>query len=155
MLAEHCILVMFSVPAQWMEWKPWTACSRTCGPGATREKSRIFVPGRNGAPNRPRGNLKEIEDCSTSTIPDWPTCPEDALYGEWESWSPCTETCYEKGTQIPLKTRRRKCIKAIPSTNAAYNTDLVTCKDLPQIEPETDHCTICPGDMELWILIFP
>ena len=146
MLAQYCILVMFSVPAKWMDWTPWTACSPSCGSGATRQRSRGVIPGKHGANHEPAGNDKEAEDCSTLTIPDWPTCPVPARHGEWDSWSLCTQTCYDEGTFPPMTRRIRKCIEATLSSNPNLNLNIDTCATLPKIS-ETHLCQIplCPG----------
>ena len=134
-----------------MDWKPWGPCSSSCGPGATRQKSRNFIPGRHGAnPEPDEGNSEETQICSTQTIPDWPTCPTPANEGCWGEWTRCTQTCYNEGSQPPLMTRRKKCIAATLSTNAAFNFNISTCNNL-QMPSETKPCDIpfCPGDQKV------
>ena len=141
--SEHIVL---SVPATWRDWTPWSSCSSSCGAGATRQKSRNFIPGRHEANHKPdKGKSEETQECST--IPDWPTCPIPARVGSWESWPSCSQTCYNEGSQDPLTTRRRECIDATLSTNDTFNTNIVTCNDFEL--SETKPCGIlplCPGE---------
>ena len=140
--SEHIVL---SVPATWMDWKPWGPCSSSCGPGATRQKSRSFIPGRHGAnPEPDKGNSEETQVCST--IPDWPTCPTPARYSSWKSWSSCTQTCYNEGSQRPLMTRSRECTEASLSTNPDFNTNIATCNDFELSETMPCGTPLCPGE---------
>ena len=128
-----------------MDWTPWSSCSSSCGPGATRQKSRSFIPGRHGAnPEPDKGNSEETQVCSL--IPDWPTCPTPARYGSWGNWSSCRQTCYNEGSQSPLTTRSRECTEANLSTNASFNANIATCKDLLLSETKTCGVPLCPGD---------
>ena len=155
--ANNSELIVLSVPATWMDWTPWSSCSSSCGfwsscstscgPGATRQKSRNFMPGRHGANHEPdEGNSEETQVCSTQTIPDWPTCPIPARIGSWESWSPCTQTCYNEGSRSPFMTRRRKCIEATLSTNNTFNTNIATCNDFELSETMPCGTPLCPGE---------
>merc|ERR1712105_547010 len=120
--------------------------------GGFRNRSRDVIPGKHNLCNKANlkpdeGDSEETEMCSTLTIPDWPTCPIPARVGSWKSWSPCTQTCYNEGSRSPFMTRRRKCIEATLSTNADFNSNIVTCNDFGL--SETKPCGIlphCPGE---------
>ena len=135
-----------------VQWGLWSSCSETCGPGS-RERRRNCLAAKNGGVACHSNPLRDDqfaemqqERCSTHT------CPKSAHWGQWGSWSSCTQTCYDEGTQTPLKTRSKTCIEATLSTNAAFNRDIVTCKDLLQI-PETESIpcgiSLCPGEMRI------
>ena len=130
-----------------MEWTPWSPCSPTCGTGAKRQKVRSFSAGRHGAKEKPDGSDEEKEECSTDTIPDWPTCPVPATLGDWAEWTSCKKECVNEGSARPLSLRKRACIPEVPSTKEALNLGLRTCKDLVQTE-ENKPCpvSICPGN---------
>ena len=139
--------IVLSVHATWRCWTPWSSCSSSCGAGATRQKSRNFIPGRHGANHKPdEGNSVETEVCSTQTIPGWPTCPIPARIGSWESWSSCSQTCYNEGSQTPFMTRRRKCTEASFSTNPDFNTMIATCDDFELSETMSCGTPLCPGE---------
>ena len=144
---HFCAHAMFSVPAQWTMWTPWTSCSLTCGPGGTRERSRNPIPGRHPT-TEPEGDPSQSQECSTSSIPGWPTCPKPATYGIWEDWPPCPKTCFNEGSFPPLIERKRKCLAATLSSNADLNNNIVTCATLPEIR-DRKICRIppCPGEM--------
>ena len=137
---------VFSVPAKWMDWSPWSQCSRICGSGATRQKVRYFLSGRHGAREKPVGSAEEIEECSTDTIPDWPTCPVVAKLGAWAEWSVCNKDCVKGGSARPMSSRQRFCIPEVPSTKEALNIGLKTCADLIYSK-ENRPCPVnfCPG----------
>ena len=135
------------MPAQWTPWTSWSTCSLTCGPGATRRRSRIFIPGRHGGKTNPDGALEETQDCSESS--EFPTpCPKPArASNSWESWSRCTETYYQEGSRPPLATRRRRCIHSTLSSNWKFN-NIANCSDLaPALPTDSKVCDIkpCPG----------
>ncbi|XP_062505354.1 SCO-spondin-like isoform X2 [Corticium candelabrum] len=77
------------------EWTPWRDCSQECGPG-TRSRQKICGP---------PGDLKvcevQDEDCNLGS------CPVDGEWGEWQSWSACSDTCRHS--------RVRSCDNPIPS----------------------------------------
>ena len=140
----------------WMEWSPWSPCTVSCGTGGSRQRSRAFwhsgIPGKYNLcymdDNRElvEGYSEQTEVCSTQTITGWPTCPIPArIGGSWESWSSCSQPCYNEGSQIPLMTRRRECIEATLSTNTSFNTNIVTCSDL-QLS-QTEPCPLCRGEV--------
>ena len=135
-----------------MDWSPWSECSVSCGSVGFHNRSRKVKPGKHNMCNKAnlkpdQGDSEETEICSTLTIPDWPTCPIPARIGSWESWSPCTQTCYNEGSQAPLTTRRRECIGATLSTNPDFNTMIATCNDF-ELLSETMSCgtPLCPGE---------
>ena len=145
------------MPATWMEWSPWSQCSLSCGAGGFRQRSRDVIPGKHSLCNKANlkpdeGDSEETEICSTQTIPDWPTCPTPAHEGCWGEWTPCTQTCYNKGSQTPLMTRRKKCIEATLSTNVDFNSNIVTCNNLQRLsETKTCDIPVCPGDQKFYM----
>ena len=134
-------LVVLLVPATWMEWSDWSECSVSSG--ATRRRSRKVNPGKHNMCNK--ANMKPDEGDSEETQ----ICPQHAHEGCWGEWTPCTQTCYNEGSQTPSTTRRKKCIEATLSTNADLNANIDTCNDL-QLLSETKPCDIpvCPGDQK-------
>ena len=142
--------LLISVPAQWTPWTSWSTCSLTCGPGASRRRSRTFLPGRHGGKTRPDEALEETQNCSESSeLKEFPTpCPKHAHMSQtWESWSSCTETCYPEKSQPPTKHRKRECMEATFSNNWKYNTNIFNCTDLSPVA-ENDICGTkpCPGE---------
>ena len=140
----------------WMEWSTWSPCSVSCGTGGSRQRSRAFwhsgIPGKYNLchmdNNREpvEGYSAQTEVCSTQTIPNWPTCPIPARIGSWESWSSCSQTCYNEGSQTPFMTRRRKCTEASFSTNPDFNTMIATCDDFELSETMSCGTPLCPGE---------
>ncbi|XP_066265886.1 thrombospondin type-1 domain-containing protein 7A-like [Branchiostoma lanceolatum] len=77
-------------------WSPWSDCSATCAPEATRYRTRrVLVPAR-GEGARPCGPFSEVEDC-----PDLPVCTVEITVRSytWKvgPWTSCR--------QIPLSAR--------------------------------------------------
>ena len=64
--ANIALILEPPVPAKWTTWTEWGACTPTCGPGATRLRSRTFTPGRHGGKTTPDGDLEERKDCEIS-----------------------------------------------------------------------------------------
>ena len=58
--------------------------------------------------------FKDFHDCFTSTAVNstshqppmkracWPDCPVDCQLGQWQNWSPCSQSC-EEGIQIRMR----------------------------------------------------
>ena len=145
---EHLTL-KFSVPAKWTEWTRWSACSKTCGAGAVRTKSRFFIPGRHGGKTIPDGDREMSQDCLT--VPKFPNpCPRPARYSGWSEWSACTKTCDPEGSSPHRSVRQRKCIPAVLSNNWEFNIDISNCTNLAQTTMREDNsCGIstCPGEI--------
>ena len=136
------------VAPKWLEWTSWTPCSSTCGPHATRKRSRSFITGRHGGDDKPSGKPEEVEYCSSSKdiVPNWGSCPVDARHGKWNPWPACSKTCFEEGSYPPTVERIKKCIPEIPSDNPDFNLNIITCDTLQEIK-ESKPCEIllCPG----------
>ena len=143
--------LLISVPAQWTPWTSWSTCSLTCGPGATRRRSRTFIPGRHGGKTLPDEDLEETQYCAEDK--EFPTpCPRDchASQSEWESWSSCSEQCYPEGSQPPMIHRRRKCIEATLAKNWKFNTNIKNCTDLLPVTESKLCGSPCLGEMSGW-----
>ena len=141
------VILIFLVPAELTNWTSWGACSKTCGPGATRTRSRVFTPGRHGGKTTPDGDLEEKEDCLKSK--EFPTpCPIPAKTSQtWGSWSPCTGSCYPEGSERPVSIRRRECISATFSSNWMFNINIANCTDLaPVTESKLCEIATCIGE---------
>ena len=150
-LLHICILsfvtCILSVDASWNLWTRWSPCSQTCGAGASRIRSRTFMPARHLGKTPPKGPGEQTQDCSK--LREFPTpCPKPArASNSWESWSRCAETCYQEGSIPPLVTRRRRCIHSTLSSNWKFN-NIANCSDLaPALPTDSKVCDIkpCPG----------
>ena len=144
---EHLTL-KFSVPAKWTEWTRWSACSKTCGTGAVRTKSRFFIPGRHGGKTIPDGDREMSQDCLT--VPDFPNpCPRPARYSGWSTWSSC-RSCDPEGSSPQKSHRQRECIQAVLSNQWKFNIDIANCTNLAQTTMRQDRsCGLktCPGEI--------
>ena len=79
-------------------WRPWSACSASCGVGhRSRRRSVMVAPAFYGAACPA---LQQTEAC-TST--DRPSCPVDCVTSIFTAWSPCTRSC-GAGTQTRHRT---------------------------------------------------
>ena len=124
-----------------MQWGSWDSCSPNCGTNSTQERKRNFFPGRNLPESpasetlqSPPGPSRETRNCT-----NLPVCPRAARFGDWEEWSPCTQSCYSESSPPPERTRKRRCIEG-------QGAGAVPCKDLiPMKESETCDIQICEG----------
>ena len=144
------------MPSSWTLWTSWSSCSQTCGPEATRRRSRIFTPGRHGGNTAADGDLDEVQYCAEKKERPIPTpCPIPARKSssQWESWSACTETCYPEGSQPPMIERKRECIPAtlVDTTKNknhwTFNRNINNCSNIMDVT-ENKQCDIkpCPGE---------
>ncbi|XP_078335359.1 spondin-1-like isoform X4 [Crassostrea virginica] len=81
-------------------WSDWGQCSVTCGRGVKTKTRMIKVPAENGGRRCPR-RLVKTRKCKLSK------CPVDCEMGEWEAWTPCSQTCGDNAVQK----RRREVVK--------------------------------------------
>ena len=131
------------MPAKWMQWGSWDSCSPSCGTNSTQERIRNYHPARNlpeslksetSQSPPPPGPSRETRKCT-----NLPVCPRAARFGDWEEWSPCTQSCYSESSPPPERTRKRRCIEG-------QGAGAVPCKDLiPMKESETCDIQICEG----------
>eukprot|EP00930_Biecheleria_cincta_P043010 TRINITY_DN29585_c0_g3_i1.p1 TRINITY_DN29585_c0_g3~~TRINITY_DN29585_c0_g3_i1.p1 ORF type:complete len:1650 (-),score=229.96 TRINITY_DN29585_c0_g3_i1:405-5297(-) len=73
----------------WALWKPWSACSQTCGTGEsvrTRAIAREASSGGAGCD----GVFEDYQPCSQAPCPLWGRACE---FGPWTKWSDCSATC--------------------------------------------------------------
>jgi len=100
------------------DWTPWGACSKSCGEGGIRERSRTCV-GYSCPETRQRKDCSADDDRN-----DWiEKCPAVSKYTSWSRWS-CNTNCFNpnkrSGTSM---TRRRTCIDDKPVPHRDYNCD--------------------------------
>merc|ERR1719495_2807999 len=139
--SNSCQIPACPVAPKWLEWTLWTPCSSTCGPHATRKRSRSFITGRHGGDDKPSGNSEEVEYCSRDTVPNWGSCPVDARHGKWNPWPACSKTCFKEGSYTPTVERTKECIPEIPSDNPDFNRNIITCDTLHEFR-ESKPCQI-------------
>nr|CAB3250296.1 A disintegrin and metalloproteinase with thrombospondin motifs gon-1 [Phallusia mammillata] len=82
--------------AAWSQWTTWTACSKTCGVGGTRRRSRYcntfytrdcLVPGRYSPSS-------DVDNKCSINIPCTGGSQQAGSWGRWDSnWSTCSATC--------------------------------------------------------------
>ncbi|XP_070597267.1 properdin [Erythrolamprus reginae] len=91
----------------WGSWKPFEACSVTCGVGQLSQKRLCDnPPPKHGGKACPGVDVRK-QPC-TIKVP----CPVDGQWGEWTPWKPCyrgfdTECQEIPGTQL----RNRRCVR--------------------------------------------
>ncbi|XP_062426817.1 LOW QUALITY PROTEIN: SCO-spondin-like [Rhea pennata] len=113
----------------WSPWAPWSACSRSCGPGR-QARARRCTRRAPGVLHHCRGEATQARQCFSLA------CPVDGAWSEWATWSNCTADC--RGVVV----RRRGCV---PPQNGGRR-----CADLPGAAPATlelDTCRLgdCPN----------
>lgn len=78
-----------AVDCKFSDWRPWNACSATCGKGQHQNTREILVHAHNGG--KPcEGALSRVQECS---IRDCKPVERGApcMWGEWEQWGACTK----------------------------------------------------------------
>merc|ERR1712179_876166 len=83
----------YPVDAHWANWESWSPCSRTCGRGTQRRYRRCNVAQNGGSKSTCTKGERKQQSCNNHI-----SCPVDAHWANWESWSPCSTTC-GRGTQ--------------------------------------------------------
>jgi hypothetical protein len=111
------------VDGGWSEWNGFGDCSKTCGPGGTRTRSRTCtrpLPTHGGrfCP----GERMDRQQCYATH------CPIDGGWTLWASYGPCSATC-----GVGLRKRTRKCANPRPANGGRYcegvSSDTEPCKD--------------------------
>jgi len=118
------------------DWTDWGSCSKTCGEGGVRERSRDCVGF--GCPT----NLREIANCTADDLyRDWiEKCPAPSAYTLWSDWS-CDTRCFNPNKRSGTsQTRTRKCIDDKPIRHREEN-----CGKLNLLEETTTPCTLAPA----------
>lgn len=83
------------IPCTFSSWSLWGGCSKTCGTGGLKRRTRRQVgPQHGGAPCN--GANSEDDKCNAFM------CPVDCSYTKWGGWGPCSRTC---GGGIRLRER--------------------------------------------------
>ncbi|XP_064364124.1 SCO-spondin-like [Dromaius novaehollandiae] len=109
----------------WSPWAPWSACSRSCGPGL-QVRARGCTRRAPGVLHQCRGEGTQARQCFSMA------CPVDGAWSEWATWSNCTADC--RGVVV----RRRGCV---PPRNGGLR-----CADLPGGPPATLELDTCRLD---------
>ena len=94
---EFCPRSVCSIYSVWSQWGDWSQCSKECGEGGIRTRTRE-CPGEKNHPSVTCGeNRLESEACNTHlcTNHEW---------GEWGEWSNCPNLMTNK------QVRKRECI---------------------------------------------
>jgi len=118
------------------QWSPWGPCSKSCGPGGMRERTRNC----NGRVCPDMQTKQYAQNCTVGTLKDWkPVCPEISKYSPWSVWS-CPSKCFNplrrSGTS---QTRTRTCKDDTPK-HSDYN-----CQTMGQPLEETHSaCRLDP-----------
>lgn len=93
---DECNAESCPIDGAWLEWAPWSECSRSCDGGIMKRSRVCQAPLRGGMYCAGHGD--ETARCSTEP------CPLNGAWGTWSSWSSCSVTCGHG-----LKTRLRNC----------------------------------------------
>uniref|UniRef100_A0A7M5V4H0 VWFA domain-containing protein n=1 Tax=Clytia hemisphaerica TaxID=252671 RepID=A0A7M5V4H0_9CNID len=94
---KDCNIKYCPIDGYWGEWSDFSTCSKTCGKG-TYYRTRKCVDQKYGGKDC-EGKDTHYKDCHVKY------CPIDGYWGEWSSFSTCSETC-GKGKYY----RTRKCL---------------------------------------------
>ncbi|KAL4226916.1 hypothetical protein ACF0H5_014894 [Mactra antiquata] len=88
-LVTTCNLRECIINGVWGAWTAWSSCSATCDNGiANRTRSCTYPdPNNKGAPCS--GDSSQQQTCNDGK------CPVDGTWGDWSSWSTCSQTCDE------------------------------------------------------------
>jgi len=119
------------------QWSPWGPCSKTCGAGGRRERTRSCDTGR----VCPDMKTKDFGDCSVDTsMNDWlPVCPEISVYSKWSDWS-CASYCFNPLDRSDTSMTRTRTCKDDTPKHADYN-----CQTMDKPLKETSRpCTKTP-----------
>jgi len=68
-------------PFAWSTWGSWSSCTKSCGEGRS-ERQRSCTGGSGCS-----GDGIETRLCNSNS------CPDEAKWSNWESWSSCTKSC--------------------------------------------------------------
>ncbi|XP_070582937.1 LOW QUALITY PROTEIN: SCO-spondin-like [Erythrolamprus reginae] len=121
----------------WTPWAAWSACSRSCGTGL-QIRRRSCTRRADDVLRHCLGEETQAQQCFRVA------CPVDGRWGEWATWSNCTEDC--RGVVV----RHRECI---PSQNGGRhcNEGLDGSAGSIDIQPcQREDClnaSSCPGEL--------
>jgi hypothetical protein len=99
-------------------WKPWTACSVTCGGGIRTRTKDIVTPASHGGHGC--DSVGETETCGTNG------CPIDCEMTQWSTYSACTKSCGNGS-----RTRERSVAVEVHFGGKAcgHSAETTTCND--------------------------
>jgi len=105
--ARPCNVNNCPVDFTWTEWTPFGDCSKTCGQGGYKMRTRECIPAAHGGEPCPD---KEDKDSLALYQEEEPCTKADCLeyvYTNWSPWSQCSKTC-GKGTKIKTRNCQEK-----------------------------------------------
>lgn len=116
------------------DWSPWTACSKSCGEGGIRERSRT-CKGYHCPETRQSKNCSAGDDQA-----GWlERCPVVSNYTTWSPWS-CNTNCFNPNKRSHTKmTRKRTCIDDKPVPHRDFN-----CNIMHLVKETVSRCTTEP-----------
>jgi len=139
-----------------LEWAPWSACSRSCGFVGSQTRTRSYTP-RLIDGDGCIGSTSEMRSC-----PDLPICNKtDCKWGSWTEWSDCSRTCgsgqsfrQRQIAQAPFGYGAKTC-------DVSNMTETMPCENDPCSSPgctdgewsdweDWEACTATCGDGVTW-----
>ena len=82
-----CILKRCPVNGKYSDWKPYGACSTTCGPGKKERTRECNNPAPAHEGKACEGPSKETAECNEKP------CPVNGKYSDWKPYGACSTTC--------------------------------------------------------------
>ena len=101
-----CKLKECPVDGKYSDWKAYSACSSTCGPGKKERTRECNNPAPAHGGRACEGPAKETTDCNEKPCPR----PVDGKYSDWKPYGACSTTCGPG-----KKERTRECNNPAPA----------------------------------------
>lgn len=93
---NNVAVVSLIVDGTWLEWTPWSSCSKDCigkdGMLGSITRSRLCSQPRNGGLPCEENGYKQSKSCPFKRD-EIVGCPEDFSWSDWSSWSTCSPEC--------------------------------------------------------------
>jgi len=141
---EQCELSRCPVDCVARAWGTWSACSRSCGSGASSRSRTVSRNAADGGEKCPP--LSQTQTCNATP------CPVDCVASAWEPWGPCSGSC---GTGVRTRKRRFGWLtkpsyggKACPELTRTETCDAGLCPVhcmVSSFSPWTDCSVTCGG----------